>query len=98
MLPNCDTLAPSGDNVNNGGKLESILFSENNLVKAIGKLKNNGSPGYDGLPACVFKQLKYSLVYPLLYIFRRSFNTGELLTVWKTAIIVPFHKKVINVR
>ena len=74
-------------------KLSSVAFTEYQILRAISKIKNNSSPGYDGLPPTVFKNLKHVLTFPLLQIFNASITKGELPTAWKNAIIVPIYKK-----
>jgi len=50
--------------------LDSINISENVVLAAINKLKNNLSAGPDDLHPLLFKRIKYSILSPLTIIFR----------------------------
>ena len=70
-----------------------VTLTERCIVKAIDRLKNKSSSGYDGLPSFIFKKLKYAIALPLLLIFRRSLDECQVPWIWKVAIVVPIYKK-----
>ena len=47
----------------------------------------------DGIYGMVLKNCAYGLAYPLSKLFRVSYNTGMIPNEWKTANVVPIHKK-----
>ena len=49
--------------------------------------------GPDGIHGCVLKYCSKSLCRPLSIMFKLSYNTGILPSEWKSANIVPVHKK-----
>ena len=57
------------------------------------KLKNNCSPGYDGITAILLKKLNYAINKPLSMIFNISLASGAVPSAWKKSIITPIFKK-----
>ena len=72
--------------------LTDIIFNENDMVKAIDKLKENSGPGPDDIPAIILKKMSTALVIPLTIILRKSINEGEIPEIYKVAYITPIHK------
>ena len=70
-----------------------IIFSYDNVFKAIMDLKAKPSKGPDGLPSFFIKQLAESISFPLMLIFSQSFESGKVPDIWKTAIVTPVFKK-----
>lgn len=67
-------------------------ITENDALQAIGKLKNDSSPGYDNI---VNKYIKGSInILCNLYvkIFNRVSNTGYLPEEWLIWVLVPLYK------
>ena len=56
-------------------------------------INTNKAPGPDGIHGCVLKYCSDSLCKPLSIIFNLSYNTGIIPSEWKSANIVPVHKK-----
>src|ERR1051325_946301 len=56
-------------------------------------LKNSLSSGPDGLPPTLFKNLASTLARPITLMCRYIFSTGNLPSVWKTALVTPVFKK-----
>ena len=73
--------------------LETVRFTESDVIAAINKLKPNLSSGPDRLPPLLFKKLKYTLSYPLSLIFTQLLSVGIVPHDWTKAIIVPVYKK-----
>ena len=67
------------------------------VFHALGKtpvgLKNKTSFGLDGMSAKVLKAWADVLVVPLTRIVNTSFATGVFPKAWKTAKVIPMHKK-----
>ncbi len=61
--------------------------------KAIGKLKNTPALGEDGVPTSVIKDLAQVLAAPLAHLVGRSIAAGRVPAAFKTANVVPVHKK-----
>jgi len=56
-------------------------------------LKNQRSPGSDGIPAEFYKATASFVSFPLSIISNISYHTGELPSIWKYAAITPVFKK-----
>ena len=68
-------------------------ISENEIRESIEYLKNNKSPGIDGIPAEFFKKCS-NIIVPLLWkLFNKIFNTGDFPESWGEGIIFPIYKK-----
>jgi len=73
--------------------LESINFTEADIVFAINRFKPNLSSGSDNLPPILFKRLKYCFARPLAMLFNQLLSVAAVPPEWKEAIIVPVFKK-----
>ena len=73
--------------------LSAILISEEDVTQAIDKLKVNKSPGPESIYPRVLKECKNNLVKPLVYIFNKSLETGEIPNEFKLANVTPIFKK-----
>ena len=73
--------------------MPSVLFTPSMVVKYIKRLKNNGSPGPDGIPAEFYKVTANLISFPLSVIYNLSLQLGNLPTLWKCASITPVFKK-----
>ena len=79
-------------------KLDNVFFTEENVIKAIGKLKSNLSCGPDNLPPLLFKRLKHCLATPLAHAIKpvalaTVISIASVPDVWKRAVIIPVFKK-----
>jgi hypothetical protein len=74
-------------------RLEQFSCSVRDIVKIITKLKNNSSPGPDGISAVFLKKILAHIASPLCEVFSHSLAEGTLPDDWKTAHIVPIYKK-----
>ena len=63
------------------------------VQKTIGRLRNTPAVGEDGIPTKVIKDLSQVLAAPLAHLAARSFATGRVPAVFKTANVVPVYKK-----
>jgi len=57
------------DILDNNFKFDNVLFTEENVMRAMGKLKSNLSCGPDDLPPLLFTRLKHCLALPLALVF-----------------------------
>lgn len=62
------------------------------LINCISNLKNNSSPGYDGIEANIIKQTHLEILDPLLHILNLIIKTGKIPSEFKTSIVTPIHK------
>ena len=63
------------------------------VSKAIRRLKNTPALGEDGIPTSVIKDLAQVLAAPLAHLVDRSIAAGCVPAAFKTANVVPVHKK-----
>ena len=78
------------DNVFNSS---SINFSPDNISKLLKKFNKSSSAGPDSLPGYILPMLANSLSRPLSIIFCKSFESGQLPSMWKESFISPIFKK-----
>ena len=67
-------------------------FSEDEIHHQICKLKTKKSPGSDGIPPEVIKQLAESLTTPLMSLYNECLREGKVPNVWKQADVVIIKK------
>ena len=73
--------------------LQNTKFEAYEICRVLEKLPNKLSTTPDNLPAYFLKRVAVPLAVPLSQIFKESYETGQLPTLWKEAIIVPVFKK-----
>ncbi len=61
-------------------------------VKIITAPKKDKSPGPDGIPPPLLKELAEEISYPLSSIFQTSLDSGRLPKDWLTANVSPIYK------
>ena len=71
----------------------NIDFNCTRVKQLLDNININKAPGPDGIHDCVLKNCSDSLCRPLCIIFNLLYNTGILPAEWKSANIVPVHKK-----
>ena len=75
---------------------QSMFFgpiTNDEVNKAIDKLKNKKTVGFDNLTAHLLKTIKGSIVDYLTYIFNLSIIYGHFPDILKQSIVVPLYKK-----
>ena len=65
---------------------------ENEIKRLITDLPNKTSCGHDEINNILLKQIKESIVVPLMLIFNESLNDGIFPEVMKLAEVIPLHK------
>lgn len=63
------------------------------VEEKINTLRNDYSPGPDGLPAIVLKECQNFLAKPIMALFQLSISQGIFPSLWKSSYITPLHKK-----
>lgn len=66
-------------------------FCELNAVVA--NLKDNKTPGFDGVPYEFYKHAPYCFLDRMLGLFNKIFITESIPTAFRTSILLPIHKK-----
>nr|VZI39869.1 unnamed protein product [Spirometra erinaceieuropaei] len=72
--------------------IEAVTFSVGEVRRVLSQIKPDKSPGPDGIPGLILKELSKELAKPLSTLFELSMRTGRLPSQWKTANLVPLHK------
>ena len=73
--------------------LNNFSITEAEVLKGLGALKINKSPGPDEILPIVLKEMKEVIYKPLTKIMQQSLDTGVVPTDWKIANVIPIHKK-----
>ena len=68
-------------------------ITPNEIKKYIDKLPAKNSSGYDNISNKLLKQIKYTILNPLIHIFNLSISSGVFPENRKTSEIVPLYKK-----
>jgi len=66
---------------------------EQEILRAIGRLKSSASCGHDNVSAILTKKLSLGLAAPLAHLINMSIHYGEVPTALKIAKVIPIHKK-----
>ena len=88
-----DALNPEPSDIHVGNKLDSILFTEEEVKKKIGQLHKFKSPGPDGFLPRVLREVKEEVAPHLASIFNESIRSGCVPRDWRLADITPIFKK-----
>ena len=78
--------------------LHSMDFGEHDISAAIDKLKNNLSADPDCLPPLLFKRIKFSIVEPLMLVYKQLLSVSYVPHIWKKAVVTPVHNKKLSYR
>lgn len=73
--------------------ITSVRFRQSTVARALRQLDANKATGPDGIPARVLKHCASELSQPLSLLFTQCFNSGIQPALWKTAWVVPIHKR-----
>lgn len=69
------------------------IVSQPGIFATLLNLKTKASPGPDGLPNAFLRRYSEALAPFVAYIFHASLSSSELPVDWRTARVVPIHKK-----
>ena len=86
-------VVPPCQNVAGSSFLETVIFSESEVLTAMKNLKSNLSSGPDALPPLLFKKLRQFLAPVLALLFTQLFSVATIPHEWHNAIIAPVFKK-----
>ena len=71
----------------------NLPITEQEVIQSIKSMKNNRSPGPDGIVIEMYKKTLH-LTLPYLHkLFNEVFNSGHFPSEWANSIIYPVHKK-----
>ena len=73
-------------------RIQSITFSESDVIQIIRTLDVNKAHGHDNISVRMIKLCINSVAHPLTLIFQNSMAADTFPTQWKRANIVPIHK------
>ena len=74
-------------------KINVVYFSPEKVIKAIKKLKTNGSGGDDKLSNILFLNVAPENAFPLSCIFNLSITASCVPITWISGIVIPIFKK-----
>ena len=73
--------------------LGQMFVTPEMIAKKIKKMKDNKSPGVDGIPHKLFKEIVEQISTPIAKLFNLSLEEGIVPSEWKEANITPLFKK-----
>ena len=76
-----------------GGRLGQLVVTPEVLVSKINNMKENKSPGVDGISPKILKETVEQISTPLAHVFNMSLQEGIVPFEWKEANIIPLFKK-----
>lgn len=93
MIQNIDTPLPLIERTSvNPNTMYLNPVTENELIQHISTLKNNGSPGIDGITAYIIKRNHKYILKPLKHLINLIFEKSLVPKQFKSSIITPIHK------
>ena len=92
VFTRCTTAPPTIEKITEE-RIEDADFSVETIKDLIDNLKENSSPGPDGISNRVLKELRDELALPLQMLFRKSLDESSVPRGWKESIISPIYKK-----
>ena len=78
---------------NTSEHLGQLFVTPEMIAKKIKKMKDNKSPGVDGIPPKLLKKIVEQISTPLANLFNLSLEEGIVSSEWKEANITPLFKK-----
>src|SRR6218665_1083993 len=79
--------------LDSGNGLAQIIFTKENVVEQLKRLKTDKSPGIDELHPKFLHEVREEIGEALALIFNKSMQTGGVPQEWRDALIVPLFKK-----
>ena len=79
--------------VNTSENFWQLFVTPEMITNKIKKMKNNKSPGVDGIPPKLLKEIVEQISTPLAKLFNLSLEEGIVPSEWKEANITPLFKK-----
>ena len=78
---------------NKSEHLGQFFVTPEMITKKIKRMKDNTSPGVDGIPPKLLKEIVGQISTPLAKVFNLSLEEGIVPAEWKEANITPLFKK-----
>ena len=78
---------------NTSEHLGQLIVTPEMIAKKIKKMKDNKSPGVDGIPPKLLKEIVEQISTPLAKLINLSLEEGIVPSEWKEANIMPLFKK-----
>ena len=78
---------------NKSEQLGQLFVTPEMIAKKIKKMKDNKSPGVDGIPPKLLKEIVEQISTPLAKVLNLSLEEGIVPSKWKEANITPLFKK-----
>ena len=72
--------------------LHSIIFTEEDIIKAIDEINTTAAAGPDGFPAILLKKCKDILAIPITIFWQKCLDEGIIPQSLKRSMIAPHHK------
>ena len=76
-----------------GERLGQLIVTTEVVATKINNMKENKSPGVDGISPKILKETVEQLSTPLAHVFNMSLKDGIVPLEWKEANIIPLFKK-----
>ena len=76
-----------------GERLVQLVITPEVVVSQINNMKQNKSPGVDGISPKILKETVEKMCTPLAHVFNMSLQKGIVPFEWKEANIIPLFKK-----
>ena len=76
-----------------GDRLEQLIVTQEVVASKINNIKENKSPGVDGLSPVILKETVEQISTPLAHVFNMSLQEGIVPLEWNEANIIPLFKK-----
>lgn len=87
---------PAPDDIScyhDGEILSYVQVSKELVLSFLNSLDISKGPGCDSVPPIFLRSCAESLALPVSILFQRSLSDGIFPNIWKTALIVPIHKR-----
>ena len=75
------------------GKVGTVSCDRRTVASKINNMKENKSPGVDGISPKILKETVEQISTPLAHVFNMSLHEGIVPLEWKEANIIPLFKK-----
>ena len=76
-----------------GERLGQLVITPEVVANKINNMKDNKSPGVDGIAAQILKETVEQISMPLAHVFNMSLQEGIVPLEWKEANVIPLFKK-----
>ena len=80
-------------NETEGERLGQLVITPEVVANIINNMKDNKSPGVDGIAPTILKETVEQISKPLVHVFNMSLQEGTVPLEWKEANLIPLFKK-----